>query len=81
MCLILLTAREGHLNYIKELVEETLNKYGIDHVATFDFALENAGGEIVDNSPTYDPSEKKGLLFQYIPISLARTLPVAVIQV
>ena len=80
--MFLLTVREGRLDFIKQLVEEMLNRYGIDHVDTFDFALENAGGQVIASSPTYDPSQTRPQLFGItIPISLARSVPTAIIQV
>ena len=80
--MFLLTVREGHLEYIKQLVEEMLQKYGIDHVMMFDFALESVGGQIIASSPTYDPTHSQPQLFGVIlPFTLARSVPTAIIQV
>ena len=73
--------REGHVDYIKQLLEEMLQNYGVDHVMMYDFALESVGGEIKASSPTYDPTHSRPQLFGItLPFVVARSAPTAIIQ-
>ena len=67
---------------VHTMIDKALLNYSADQIAKFDFALESAGGHVVDSSDTYDPSETKPQLFGFtLPITLSRTSPGHIIQV
>ena len=67
---------------VLQLITKALHNYSADQIARFDYALESAGGAVVDNSETFDPSHTKAQLFGYtLPLTLSRMPPEAVIQV
>ena len=65
-----------------DTIRKELLKYSADQVGRFDFALENAGGQIAASSETYDMSSSRvKLLGLTLPIRVSRLHPTAVIQV
>lgn len=67
--------------FVRTMIDKALLNYSADQIAKFDFALESAGGHVVDSSDTYDPSETKPQLFGFtLPITLSRTSPGHIIQ-
>ena len=67
---------------VLQLITKALHNYSADQIPRFDYALESAGGAVVDNSETFDPSHTKAQLFGYtLPLTLSRMPPEAVIQV
>ena len=68
--------------YILRLINNALYNYSADQIARFDFALESAGGSVVDSSSTFDSSRTRPILFGItLPITLSRSTPNAIIQV
>ena len=60
-----------------------LQKYGVDHVMMFDFALESVGGRITASSPTYDSTQSQLQLYMFgitLPITVPRSVPSTIIQ-
>ncbi len=67
---------------VLQLITKALHDYSADQIARFDYALESAGGAVVDNSETFDPSNTQAQLFGYtLPLTLSRMPREAVIQV
>ena len=68
--------------YIQALIDAALARYSADRIAMFDYALDSAGGSVVDSSPTYDPLKTSSSLFGVtLPFSLTKTTPTVIIQV
>ena len=68
--------------FIQSLIDAALAKYSADRIAKFDYALDSAGGSVVDSSPTYDPSETQPKIFGFtLPFSLSNSNPNIIIQV
>ena len=64
------------------MIQEALYNYSADQIAKFDFALESAGGHVVDSSDTFDPANTKAQLFGFtLPITITRNFVGVVIQV
>lgn len=69
------------LNYVKQLIKEALAVYDADKTGLHDFALEPAGGSVVNirSSETYDPHVVKYRIFN-IPVWSSSNSPRTVIQ-
>ena len=68
--------------YIQSLIDAALALYSADRIAMFDFALESAGGNVEDSSPTYDPIKMSSSVFGVpLPFSLSKTTPIVIIKV
>ncbi len=67
---------------VLRMIQEALYNYSADQIAKFDFALESAGGHVVDSSDTFDPANTKAQLFGFtLPITITRNFVGVIIQV
>ena len=68
--------------YIQSLIDAALARYSADRIAMFDYALDSAGGSVIDSSPSYDPLKTSSSLFGVtLPFSLTMSTPTVIIQV
>lgn len=68
--------------FVWDAIKESIYNYSADQIAKFDYALQSAGGQIVDSSESYDPSSSSVSFMGFkLPITVSRSLPIAVIQV
>ena len=67
---------------VEQLIQAALAKYSADRIGKFDFALENAGGVVVQDkcSETFSPSMATVSLFGF-PLFHVTSSPRAIIQV